>query len=87
MCDGCFNIRHNYGQNIKHIVRDHYVTFESSLEFMVKDEISPTYASFLCDFNKYSDERLSEESLNIHDRIKLTLNYYGEAKKYLRKIC
>ena len=40
---------------------------------------------FLCDFNKYSDERLSEKLMNIHDRIKLTLNYYEEAKKYLRK--
>ena len=51
---------------------------------MVKDELSPTYASFLCDFNKYSDDRLSEKGINICKKIKWNINYYEEVEKALR---
>ena len=51
---------------------------------MVKDELSPTYASFLCDFNKCSDDRMSEKGINICKRIKSNLKYYEEVEKDLR---
>ena len=35
VCDGCFNIMLNYSLNIRQIVRDPSVAFESALEFMV----------------------------------------------------
>ena len=42
ICDVCFNIIPNSGQNTRWIVGDRDVIFEHALELMVKDEISPT---------------------------------------------
>ena len=38
-----------YGQKISRIIRYCAVTFYCALEFMIKDELSPTYVKFLCD--------------------------------------
>ena len=42
----CFNDRHNYGKNIRHIVRYCAVTFEGDLKLMVNYELSSTDAIF-----------------------------------------
>ena len=66
--DVCFNIRPNYVQKIRNIVRECAIKFEHALKLMVKNELSPTYLKFLCGFTKCSGDRLCEKGINICKR-------------------
>ena len=80
VCDGCFDLRKGYERRIRQIVRDCTGDFEHDLELEVKDEMTPTYAKFLSDLCKGSDDFLIKKRKSLCCCIKFTLKYYQTTK-------